>query len=94
MFYLPTIILPPIFLMSFNDVGRHHQILLVSFREILGQGMSPFPGCPRPSTLTGFIFWKHTQRTPTTTKSTAALLALSHPRRVRPTSAYTQAQVS
>ena len=22
----------------------HHQILLVSFREILGQGMSPFPG--------------------------------------------------
>ena len=32
--------------MSFNDVGPL-QILLVSFREILGQGMSPFPGYSR-----------------------------------------------
>ena len=36
--------------MSFNDVGlslRHHQILLVSFHEILRQGMSLCPGYSR-----------------------------------------------
>ena len=36
--------------MSFNDVGLslcHHQILLVSFHESLGQGMSPCPGYSR-----------------------------------------------
>ena len=33
--------------MSFIYHLCHHQILLVSFREILGQGMSPFPGYSR-----------------------------------------------
>ena len=32
--------------MSFFYLSRHHQFFRVSFREILGQGMSPFPGCP------------------------------------------------